>query len=65
MKCSLKKITETINIKNTIKNLNIEFLNIIMSFFNNNRVVHGRTSFEDFEDIEKKRLMIRTWIKDN
>ena len=35
-----------------------------MIFFNNNRVVHGRTSFEDFEDIEKKRMMIRTWIKD-
>jgi alpha-ketoglutarate-dependent taurine dioxygenase len=35
-----------------------------MVFFNNNRVIHGRTSFEDFEDIEKKRLMIRTWIRD-
>ena len=36
-----------------------------MVFFNNNRIMHGRTSFEDFEDVEKKRLMIRTWIKDN
>ena len=36
-----------------------------MVFLNNDRVMHGRTSFEDFEDIEKKRLMIRTWIKDN
>ena len=35
-----------------------------MVFFNNNRVMHGRTSFEDFEGIENKRLMIRTWIKD-
>ena len=35
-----------------------------MVFFNNNRVIHGRTSFEDFEETEKKRLMIRTWIKD-
>ena len=34
-------------------------------FFNNNRIIHGRTSFEDFEDKEKKRLMIRAWIKDN
>ena len=34
-----------------------------MVFFNNDRVMHGRTSFEDFEDIEKKRLMIRAWIK--
>ena len=36
-----------------------------MVFFNNDRVMHGRTSFEDFEDIEKKRLMIRAWIKDD
>ena len=35
-----------------------------MVFFNNNRVIHGRTTFEDFEDIGKKRLMLRTWIKD-
>tara|TARA_Y100000780_G_C13603011_1_gene385375 strand:- start:51 stop:965 length:915 start_codon:yes stop_codon:yes gene_type:complete len=35
-----------------------------MVFFNNNRVMHGRTAFEDFEGIENKRLMIRTWIKD-
>ena len=34
-------------------------------FFNNNRIIHGRTSFEDFEDEDKKRLMIRAWIKDN
>ena len=33
-----------------------------MVFLNNGRVMHGRTSFEDFEDVEKKRLMIRTWI---
>ena len=35
-----------------------------MVFFNNSRVMHGRTSFKDAENIEKKRLMIRTWIKD-
>jgi len=35
-----------------------------MVFFNNNRIMHGRTSFEDFEGVENKRLMIRTWIKD-
>tara|TARA_Y100000782_G_scaffold110104_1_gene135962 strand:+ start:335 stop:1258 length:924 start_codon:yes stop_codon:yes gene_type:complete len=33
-------------------------------FFNNRRVIHGRTDFEDFEGIGKKRLMLRTWIKD-
>ena len=36
-----------------------------MIFLNNGRVVHGRTSFEDFKDIEKKRLMVRAWIKDD
>ena len=44
--------------------VNYELKQYDMIFFNNNRVMHGRTSFEDFEDIEKKRLMIRTWIKD-
>ena len=34
-----------------------------MVFLNNGRVLHGRTAFEDFEDINKKRQMIRTWIK--
>ena len=35
-----------------------------MSFFNNHRIVHGRTSFEDFTDHDKKRYMVRVWIKD-
>ena len=26
--------------------------------------LHGRTSFEDFDDQDSKRLMLRTWIKD-
>ena len=36
-----------------------------MVFFNNNRVLHGRTSFEDHEDPNLKRYLIRVWIKDN
>lgn len=36
-----------------------------MSFFNNHRIIHGRTSFEDHSETEKKRYMIRTWIKNN
>ena len=36
-----------------------------MVFFNNNRVLHGRTSFEDHEDPNQKRYLIRAWIKDN
>jgi len=35
-----------------------------MAFFNNHRIIHGRTSFEDYDEIEKKRYMIRAWIKD-
>tara|TARA_Y100000996_G_scaffold398799_1_gene367207 strand:+ start:767 stop:1699 length:933 start_codon:yes stop_codon:yes gene_type:complete len=35
-----------------------------MTFFNNHRIVHGRTSFEDFTEYDKKRYMVRAWIKD-
>jgi len=44
--------------------VNYELKQYDMVFLNNGRVIHGRTSFEDFEDVEKKRLMIRTWIKE-
>ena len=36
-----------------------------MVFFNNHRVLHGRTSFEDYEEPELKRYLVRTWIKDD
>ena len=36
-----------------------------MTFFNNHRIIHGRTSFEDFDESDKRRLMIRSWIKNN
>ena len=36
-----------------------------MTFFNNHRIIHGRTSFEDHDEIKKKRYMVRTWIKEN
>ena len=35
-----------------------------MVFFNNHRVLHGRTSFVDFDEDDKKRLLYRAWIKD-
>ena len=35
-----------------------------MIFSDNHWVVHGRTPFEDYDDQNKKRLMLRTWIKD-
>jgi len=30
---------------------------------NNNRIIHGRTDFYDHAEIDKKRLLLRTWIK--
>ena len=35
-----------------------------MVFSDNHWIVHGRTSFEDHDDENLKRLMLRTWIKD-
>ena len=34
-----------------------------MIFFDNHRMLHGRTEFEDYEDVSKKRQLLRTWIK--
>ena len=35
-----------------------------MVFSDNHWIVHGRTAFEDSDDPNLKRLMLRTWIKD-
>ena len=35
-----------------------------MVFSDNHWIVHGRTAFEDSDDPNFKRLMLRTWIKD-
>jgi hypothetical protein len=32
-------------------------------FLNNRTVMHGRTAFEDFEQVDRKRLMLRLWLK--
>ena len=32
-------------------------------FLNNRTVMHGRTAFEDFEEVDRKRLMLRGWLK--
>ena len=34
-----------------------------MQFLNNHRIVHGRTGFMDYDEPEKKRLMLRTWLR--
>jgi len=36
-----------------------------MVFSDNHWIIHGRTAFEDYDDPNLKRLMLRTWIKDN
>ena len=35
-----------------------------MVFSDNHWIVHGRTPFEDSDDQNLKRLMLRTWIRD-
>ena len=35
-----------------------------MVFSDNHRIVHGRTTFEDYDDENLKRCMLRTWVKD-
>ena len=34
-----------------------------MQFLNNRTVMHGRTRFEDFDEIARKRFMLRLWLK--
>jgi hypothetical protein len=34
-----------------------------LQFLNNRTVMHGRTAFEDFEEVDRKRLMLRLWLK--
>ncbi len=33
-----------------------------LQFINNRTVLHGRTGFEDFAELDKKRLMLRLWL---
>ncbi len=34
-----------------------------LQFFNNRTVMHGMTAFEDFDEVDRKRLMLRLWLK--
>ena len=34
-----------------------------LQFLNNRTVMHGRTLFEDFDGIDRKRLLLRLWLK--
>jgi hypothetical protein len=33
-----------------------------MQFLNNRTVLHGRTEFEDYDSLDRKRLMLRLWL---
>ena len=44
-----------------MKSLNLKSNDIV--FFDNHRILHGRTEFEDYEDENRKRRFLRTWIK--
>ena len=35
-----------------------------MVFSDNHRIVHGRIAFDDYDDENLKKLILRTWIKD-
>jgi hypothetical protein len=34
-----------------------------LQLLNNRIVMHGRTAFEDFDELDRKRLMLRVWLK--
>jgi hypothetical protein len=34
-----------------------------LQFLNNRTVMHGRTAFEDFDEVDRKRLLLRVWLK--
>ena len=53
------------NIHNEKFSVSYDLKQYDMTFFNNHRIIHGRTSFEDFDESDKRRLMIRSWIKNN
>ena len=60
---ALEYLDNITKIENLIVNYDLKAGDMV--FFNNHRIVHGRTSFEDYEDENLKRFLIRVWIKDN
>lgn len=34
-----------------------------LQFLSNRTVMHGRTAFEDYDELDRKRLMLRVWLK--
>ena len=58
---SLQSLEEISKIENNA--LSYDLKSNDMVFFDNHRILHGRTKFEDYEDENRKRYFLRTWIK--
>jgi len=58
---ALDILNKCLEIKNNM--IQYEFYRGDVLIINNNRIIHGRTGFYDFAEIDKKRLLLRTWIK--
>ena len=60
-KTSLQSLEEISKNENNVLSCNLKPNDMI--FFDNHRILHGRTEFEDYEDENRKRRLLRTWIK--
>ena len=58
---SLQSLEEISKEENNTLSYDLEPHDIV--FFDNHRILHGRTGFEDYEEQNKKRFLLRTWIK--
>ena len=60
-KTSLQSLEEISKNENNVLSYDLKPGDIV--FFDNHRILHGRTMFEDYEDESRKRHLLRTWIK--
>ena len=58
---SLQSLDEISKNENNVLSYDLKSNDIV--FFDNHRILHGRTEFEDYEDENRKRCFLRTWIK--
>ena len=60
-KTSLQSLEEISKNENNVLSYELKPGDIV--FFDNHRILHGRTKFEDYEDENRRRRFLRTWIK--
>ena len=58
---ALQSLEEISKNKNNVLSYDLKANDVV--FFDNHRILHGRTEFEDYEDKNRKRYLLRTWIK--